>query len=200
MARPSVSVRGRGEFHLIWFMISKFAWLSGLLLALVLAGCSTVDSWDHQYVSKPEDPSDGLPEEIWYGNPSPLTLRNIQVRRVSLTQEERDKLSALPNEPKQDGDVIWLKEIDPDTSRPGPWKTQLYVLNNNDTNHCLRVELTDHVSAGVKHKWINDEILFVEVWWGHVAFSDFILNAWTGEILYMRDGMEMPVTEDSLLK
>ncbi len=173
-------------------------WLGGLLWAVILAGCSTGDSWDRHYVSTPKDSSDGLPEEMWYGKPSPETLRNIRVARISLTPGERARLARLPNAHEQG--VTWLKEVDPDTSREGPWKTRLYVFDNMDTNHCLRVDLIDHASGGVRHEWLNDDILSVEVWWGHVAFTDFFLDVSTGKFVYMRDGMEMPVAEESLPK
>lgn len=173
-------------------------WLYGMLSIALSGGCSTGKLWDRQYISKPTDSSDGLPEEISYGKPSPETLRNIRVTRVSLTEEERARLDSVPND-NEDG-VTWLKEIDPDTSHAGPWKTQLYVFDSNDTNHCFRVDLTDHVSGGVKHQWLNDDILSVEVWWGHVAFTDFFLDISTGKFIYMRDGREMTVTEDSPAK
>ena len=173
-------------------------WLYGLLLSAVLGGCSTGQLWERQYVVTHKDPSqDGLPEEFCYGKPSPETLRNIRVARISLTQAERAKLTTLPND--NDSGVTWLKEMDPDTSRQGPWKTQLYIFDNNDTNHCWRIDLINHVSGGVRHEWLNDDVLSVEVWWGHVAFTDFFLDVSTGKFIYMRDGMEMPVIEDSLL-
>jgi len=175
-------------------MNSKFAGLGGFLLVAILAGCSTGKLWERQYISKSKDPADGLPEEFLYGKPSPETLRNIQVARISLTPEERARLATLPND--NDSGVTWLKEIDPDTSHAGPWKTELYVFDNTDTNHCLRVDLINHVSGGVRHEWLNNDILSVEVWWGHVAFTDFFLDVSTGRFVYMRDGMEMPVTED----
>jgi hypothetical protein len=136
-----------------------------------------------------------LPWESWYGQPSPDTLRNIKIHRHTLTETELKRLKLLQKDPADS--ASWLVEEDPDTTHPGRWKTTLYVFENTDTNHCVQIELTNHVSAGVKHEWLNDKILFVEVWWGHIGFTDLILNTETLRVLYMEDGFATSSADES---
>jgi hypothetical protein len=50
--------------------------------------------------------------------------------------------------------------VDPDySSAKQPWSTTLYI-------------------------WINDKLLFVQVWWGHIASSDLILDVEKENFLY----------------
>src|SRR5271154_7016281 len=170
-----------------------------LCLALVLSGglfgCATVNQTPRQYIIAPANQGEAT-ESLYYDNPSPDILQNIKVARISLTKDELNKLAALPKD--QTNSVTWLVEIDPDTTRDGPWKTQLYLFDVEDTNHCVRVELTDHVSGGVSHAWINDELLSIKVWWGHIAWTDLILNVETCKILYLREGFEGVLPDDML--
>ena len=170
-----------------------------LCLALVLSGglfgCSTVNEQPHQYISRSTKP-DELSEVISYEKPSPETLQNIKVARVSLTKDVLNKLATLPKDPTNG--ASWLVEEDPDTTHDGPWKTDVFILDDADTNRCVRIEIIDHVSGGVKHTWLKNKILFVEVWWGHIGFTDFILNTETCKIIYMEDGFDAFEPEDML--
>jgi hypothetical protein len=84
--------------------------------------------------------------------------------------------------------VRWLVAEDPDTTQDGPWTTRLYIFDSADTNRCVEVELIDHVSGGVRPRWLNDKMLFVNVWWGRIAWTDFILDTETRHIAYIEDG------------
>jgi len=93
----------------------------------------------------------------------------------------------LPRSKTQNG-VRWLVEEKPDTMRAGPWSTWLYIFDTADTNHCVRVELIDHASGSVHHAWLNDKLLFVRVWFGRIAWTDFILDSETLRFAYIEDG------------
>src|SRR5581483_713289 len=173
----------------------KFILCLELVLCVGLFGCATNDEQSRQYISRSANPSE-LPEILWYEKPSPETLKNIKIARISLTKDELNKLAALPKDPTNR--ASWPVEEDPDTMRDGPWKTDIYIFDTSDTNHCVRIELIDHVSGGVKHTWLNNKILFVEVWWGHIGFTDFILNTETLKFLYMEDGFDTVASDDNL--
>jgi len=175
-------------------MKSKLILCLALVLSGGLFGCSTTVGQSRQYISRPAN-SDELPGVSWHEKPSPETLQKIKVARVSLTKDELNKLAVLPKDPENG--ALWLVEEDPDTLRDGPWKTDLYIFDNANTNHCVRIGLFDHVSGGVKHVWLNDKILFVEVWWGHIGYTDFILNVETLKFLYMEDGFYTSLPVDS---
>ena len=169
-------------------MKTKLLVCLALVLCGGLCGCTTRNETSRRYIVTSSNPSEEMPTTLEYAKPSPETLQNIKVKRISLTKDELTKLAALTKD--RTNNVTWLAEINPDTMRADPWNTQFYIFDITNTNRCIRVELKDHASGGVHHSWINDELLFVTVWWGHCAWTDFILNVETDKLLYMKDGFE----------
>lgn len=165
-------------------MKSKPIFLLALVLGCGVFGCSTAREQPHRYITRFKDGE--LPEVEWFEKPSAEELQNIKVARISLPKDELAKLAALPKDP-QNG-AKWLVEVDPDTLHDGPWKTDLYIFGNTDTNRCVQIELKDHTSGGVRYSWLNAKNLFVEVWWGHIAYTDFILDTKTLKFLSLEDG------------
>jgi hypothetical protein len=155
-----------------------------LCLALVLSGglfgCSTIEPTRQDAVS--------------YSKPSSENLQKIKIERISLTSEQLAKLASLPKDKTEFGSW-WLVEEKPDTMQAGPWNTRLYILNSTDTNQCVRVELLDDASYDVRHTWLNEKMLFVEVCWGRIAWTDFILNTETLRFAYIEDGFDYTMIE-----
>lgn len=124
---------------------------------------------------------------VSYSKPTPAILRKIKIQRVSVTSNLLVKLAPLPKD-RTEFDSQWLVEIKPDTMHPGPWNTRCYIFNSGDTNQCVRVELLDHASYEVTHRWLNEKLLFVSVPWGRIAWTDFVLDTQTRRFLYIEDG------------
>lgn len=77
----------------------------------------------------------------------------------------------------------WLAEVDPNYTKTGPWTTTLYVGNSDSPKAYLIASFKDHGSTFSAH-WINEELLFLQVWWGRIASSDLILDVTTGRFIY----------------
>jgi hypothetical protein len=160
-----------------------------------LFGCSITNEQPRQYMWRSTNPEE-LSEVCWHEKPSRETLQNIKVARVSLTKDQLNKVAGLAKEPENG--PRWLMEETPDTTRSGRWKTQLDIFDDFDADHFVRIELIDHVSGGVKYTWLNDKLLFVEVWWGRIACTDFILNTETRKFLYIEDAFHPVLQDDNL--
>jgi hypothetical protein len=61
----------------------------------------------------------------------------------------------------------------------------------------VRIEMDDN-QGRVDHTWIGDKILFVEVWWGRIAWTDFVLDTKTLRFLYIEDGRDDFVPQNEL--
>jgi len=81
----------------------------------------------------------------------------------------------------------WLLVVEPDFTHPGPWDTTLAVFGNPTGAETLRVGFRDHGSSGVRATWLNEKLLFVQVWWGRIASSDLVLDVERGAPLYVED-------------
>lgn len=78
----------------------------------------------------------------------------------------------------------WFVEVDPDyMSVKEPWKTTLYIGSAGDDKTVLLATFTDHGNTFSAH-WINEKLLFVQVWWGRIASSDLILDVSQGKYIY----------------
>ena len=81
----------------------------------------------------------------------------------------------------------WLIVVEPDFTRPGPWDTTLAVFGNPTGGEMLRVSFSDHGSGGVRTTWLNEKLLFVQVWWGRIVSSDLVLDVERGALLHAED-------------
>ena len=70
--------------------------------------------------------------------------------------------------------AIFVRE--PDTSKPGPWSTTLYVRGNLARPLAFSIMIRDHASGGVRARWLNEKLLFVQFWRGRIASVDLILD------------------------
>lgn len=78
----------------------------------------------------------------------------------------------------------WVRSKKPDTMRPGPWTTVLFVEGNKANPVHLKLEFRNHASYGVDAKWLNEKLLFLQVWWGRIGSTDLILDVETSQVLY----------------
>jgi len=81
----------------------------------------------------------------------------------------------------------WLVAVEPDYTRPGPWTTVLAVSGNPTGGELLRATFRDHGSGGVRTTWLNERLLFVQVWWGRIASSDLVIDVERGALLVAED-------------
>ena len=69
----------------------------------------------------------------------------------------------------------WLVEVVPDTMKPGPWTTRVYV-GADDSDPNVELSFVDESNGGVDARWLNEKLIFGEVWWGRIYATDFIFD------------------------
>lgn len=70
--------------------------------------------------------------------------------------------------------AYWYALAGPDFRGPGPWTTDIFIYNERD--RLLRLRLRDHGNTLPRIKWINEKLLYAEIWWGRIAGSSLILD------------------------
>lgn len=78
---------------------------------------------------------------------------------------------------------MWLVQTDPDFSKPGPWTTTI-VIGTSRKGRPSKLTLVDHASGGVHAQWLNEKLLFVQVWWGRIVSTDLILDVERRSFMY----------------
>jgi hypothetical protein len=70
--------------------------------------------------------------------------------------------------------AFWYVITSPDFTKPGPWSTQFHIYNDRD--RLFQLALRDHGNSAGQAKWINEKLLYVQVWWGRIVGSYVILD------------------------
>ncbi len=69
----------------------------------------------------------------------------------------------------------WLTQVLPDTTKPGPWTTRVY-LGIGKSSPDVELRFVNEANGGVDVHWLNDKLIFGEVWWGRIYATDFIFD------------------------
>ncbi|MEW6169976.1 MAG: hypothetical protein AB1472_00200 [Candidatus Omnitrophota bacterium] len=68
----------------------------------------------------------------------------------------------------------WFVLSLPDYLKDDPWSTTLKIYNEKD--YLIQIKLIDHNNYAPKAKWINEKLLYIEVWWGRIKGSYLIFD------------------------
>lgn len=90
--------------------------------------------------------------------------KRISIIRASEQVHSGNKLS--PNK------AYWFAVVEPDTMKEGPWNTEIYI--DNEREYQINITLIDHASYPIRIEWINEKLLYIQVWWGRILGSYFI--------------------------
>jgi hypothetical protein len=76
---------------------------------------------------------------------------------------------------------------EPDTNEPGPWTTEIEVFGNKGRPIHLKIRISDHTSGGVRTRWLNEKLLWLQMWRGRIVSTDMILDIDTRRFIYQED-------------
>jgi len=82
------------------------------------------------------------------------------------------------------GRISVFAKSQPDFTRNGPWSTDIYLSGRLSRQVRLHLFVKDHGNEGVKANWINDKLLFLQLWPGRLSSHDLILDIETGKFIY----------------
>lgn len=77
----------------------------------------------------------------------------------------------------------WLIQILPDTMKPGPWTTRVY-MGAGPSGPDVELRFVDDAYGGVNVRWLNEKLIFGEVWWGRIYATDFIFDVEQRKFIY----------------
>ena len=99
-----------------------------------------------------------------------IRISHAQIDKKILLGKNIKERNYSPNK------AYWFVAKFPDTMKPGPWSTEIRVFNERD--YIIKIELVDYAAQYVTTiKWINEKLLYIELWWGRVLGTYFIFDA-----------------------
>jgi hypothetical protein len=137
-------------------LLVLFAILAGLALFADRASCASP--------TPPVGRSDCHDlDDVTYSTPRSEGLKKIDITSLSPDAEELAKLGTLAEKRSPQG-TKWFVMREADFMHPGPWNSVLYVFGNRVHSVRLRISFRDHGNGGVFAQWLNEKLLFTEVW------------------------------------
>ena len=93
--------------------------------------------------------------------------KRILISRIFKIDGAQEKVSS-PNK------AYWYYYERPDFKKPGPWSTIIHV--SNERNYLIEIQLLDHSQYEPTASWINEKLLYIQVWWGRILGSYLIFD------------------------
>lgn len=70
--------------------------------------------------------------------------------------------------------AYWFAVHRPNYMKPPPWSTNISIFNERD--YLMNIRFEDHNNYGMKVRWINEKLLYMQVWWGRILGSYLIFD------------------------
>jgi hypothetical protein len=121
-------------------------------------------------------------DRVIYSAAAADAMQNISVEAVSAAVFD-NQVRGLESEQSTFGTATFFIRK-PDTTRPGPWNTAVFVRGNAARPISLAITLTDHATYDVRVRWLNEKLLFLQVWRGRIVSTDLILDVETRQFVY----------------
>lgn len=166
-----------------------------MIISTALVGATAVgaQSPDFTWHTSPDlwDEPRSFHTEAWAERDAYIRLERVELGAAPVAAAKEGKLS--PNE------VYWAAPGERVERTYGPgegcdfrrdctyeetvWNVDLFVFTERP--YLLRLAIRDfYPNFGYRYKWINEKLLFVQVWWGRIVGDDLILDVEKEEIIY----------------
>jgi hypothetical protein len=78
--------------------------------------------------------------------------------------------------------AYWYAVQGADYMKPGPYSTEILIYN--ERGYLISLKLLEHSQYEPKISWINEKLLYVEVWWGRILGTYLILDVEKEQVIY----------------
>lgn len=86
--------------------------------------------------------------------------------------------------------AYWYHVQSADYHKEGPYTTNILIYN--ERGYLVSLKLLEHSQYEPNIKWINEKLIYVEVWWGRILGTYLIFDVEKEQIIYkemMHDGV-----------
>ena len=73
-----------------------------------------------------------------------------------------------------------------DTMKPGPYSNAVEVFSTRGDPIAWRLEIVG-LNDNVRLQWLNEDLLFVQAWWGRIVSTDLIFEVSSGRFIYVKE-------------
>jgi hypothetical protein len=123
-------------------------------------------------------------DRVGYEPVSASRVRSIKLERLSFQDVEQRLATGSNQSPHATGRLVVEAA---DMTKDGPWSTTVYAVTDSPHRSGVKMVFVDHGSGGVRPTWVNEKLVFVQVWWGRIRSSDLIVDVPNAEFVYKED-------------
>jgi hypothetical protein len=125
-------------------------------------------------------------DEVYHEKPDEYVLSRINFEKMNSDSKVPSSLSGAPKEFSPHGTKHYIMQS-ADFTKQAPWNTDIYILGNRANPLKMKITFRDHGNGGVRARWLNEKLLFVQVWWGRIVSTDLILDLDSAKWIYMQN-------------
>ncbi len=86
--------------------------------------------------------------------------------------------------------AYWYAVLPADYRKEGPYTTNILIYN--ERGYLVNLKLLEHSQYEPNIKWINEKLIYVELWWGRILGTYLIFDVEKEQVIYkemMHDGV-----------
>lgn len=84
------------------------------------------------------------------------------------------------------GTAAFNRVVTADTTKPGSRSNVIEVFTTKGSPVAWQIEAVD-LMDNMRLKWLNEDLLFVQVWWGRIVSTDLIFELGSGRFIYAKE-------------
>jgi len=111
-----------------------------------------------------------------------VSVRPLPQRPAALLDEKDPEFK--PKSPQ--GTAAFNRVVTADTTKPDPRSNSIDVFTTKGDRIAWRIDLVD-LMDNARLSWINEDLLFVQAWWGRIVSTDLIFQVSSGRFIYAKE-------------
>jgi hypothetical protein len=117
--------------------------------------------------------------------PAEMSVLEKQIRISEMRKSVLDTNKSTKKQSPQATRYLSVKS--PDFAKPGPWTTDVFIGGVGLNEKELDITVLDHGNGGVRTDWVNEKLLFIQVWWGRIVSTDLIFDVDARRFVYQEN-------------
>ena len=162
----------------------------GLMLLFIPSICPAQDASTQinpEYKLQPAQPAIVLDKVSWHTGPDKWTeprtfhseFEDEFKQRIIISHGPLDM--GLTDKAFSKNKAYWYRFVSPDCTKSGIWEHVIQIYNERD--YLINIEVINPRCGHVRPKWINQKLLYVEIWWGRVLGSYLIFDVESEKVI-----------------
>lgn len=90
--------------------------------------------------------------------------------------------------------TMWFVKADADFTKPGPWNSSL-IVGARPKGKAFRLTFIGESNNAPTAEWLNEKLLFIQVWWARMISTDMIFDVEKRQFLYQETASYFEMAE-----